>query len=166
MGKASRKKQERWMARLDTDINGNMKIASGREAIEIRKKYGGQKISDALGKLVKPYWESGMPLSAMQMLVSFGAVAWNMSIVPELEQAAEFDRMMTQIGQGQEAEGITIVKALITEMIERKRMLFPEDDRVIVNFKVIEEGHHDFFITAAATAPETGATSVKAVTAQ
>lgn len=104
-------------------------------------------MSDAISLLVEPYKEDATDLEAYRTLISFACLAWNMTILPEKDRQDMLNEM-TALAPDLESRVETI--ALIAELMDRKHMLFPDVKRMIVEFKVTEQGN-DLHLSIAST---------------
>lgn len=105
-------------------------------------------MSDAISKLIEPYKEDAPDYNSFNNLVTFACIAWNTSILPE-EKREEALRKMLKIIPGTLKDRRDI-SALLTELMERKRKLFPNVSRMIMEHKVTDQGNN-FHIAIAST---------------
>jgi len=110
----------------------------------IRKDSNKNKISEALGELVKPYIEDDMSLSHIRSLVGVGAIAWNLALNdgPPLED-------VNNLIDNKDLNTRALFDALISDLINRKLKLFPEDERLIAGWEVSQLPDGRFLIEAA-----------------
>lgn len=132
MGKASRKKR------------------SQRQ----QKQYGGVKLSAALIELCQPFEPDILSTKELENLIALAAVAWNIAVLPKeerLERLTAFIETMPNMKEELESEIDTVLHDdskvtdfapattmlhFIGAMIQRKDELFPNDDRIVVNYNV------------------------------
>jgi uncharacterized membrane protein (UPF0182 family) len=105
-------------------------------------------MSDAISKLIEPYKDDAPDYNSFNNLVTFACIAWNTSILPE-EKREEALRKMLKIIPGTLKDRHDI-SALLTELMERKRKLFPNVSRMIMEYKVTDQGNN-FHIAIAST---------------
>jgi len=140
MGKASRKKQLQRQ----------------------QKQYGGIKLSAALIELCVPFEPENLTTKEFENLIGLAAVAWNIAVLPKeerLEKLTAFVDEMPKMRQELENEIDTVLHDdskvtdfapattmlhFIGAMIQRKDELFPNDNRLILEFNVKDspEGPH------------------------
>ena len=140
MGKASRKKQLQRQ----------------------QKRYGGIKLSAALIELCEPFEPENLSTKEFENLIALAAVAWNIAVLPKderLEKLTAFVNDMPKMRQELENEIGTVLHDdsknsdfapatttlhFIGAMIQRKDELFPNDNRLVINFNVKDspEGPH------------------------
>lgn len=110
-------------------------------------------ISDAISKIIKPYKDDAPDYNSFNNLVTIACIAWNTSILPE-EKRSEALQEMLKFFPGKLQDRLDMY-ALLTELIERKRKLFPSITRMIMEHKVTEQGK-DFHIAIASTLEKKG----------
>jgi hypothetical protein len=140
MGKASRKKQLQRQ----------------------QKQYGGIKLSAALIELCEPFEPENLSTKEFEKLIALAAVAWNIAVLPKeerLEKLTSFIETMPNMKEELEAEIDTVLHDdskdnefapattmlhFIGAMIQRKDELFPNDNRLVLNYNVKDrpEGPH------------------------
>jgi hypothetical protein len=67
--------------------------------------------------------------------ISLAALGWNLSLLP---QEARGRAMAELLAESEEKAGIApdLLGSILERFVEQKRRLYPEDDRVILNWKV------------------------------
>ena len=125
------------------------------------EKYNGVKLSEALIELCKPY-DSELPLLGYKKLMNFAILAWNIATqpkdsrpelilklvnkMPELKEELETDISQLVANKDPQAELPTSIASLqlVVMLIRRKDALYPNDDRVVMDFKLteIQSGRH------------------------
>lgn len=105
-------------------------------------------MSDAITQLIEPYKEDAPDYDSFSNLVTFGCIAWNTSILPE-DQRTEALIKMVDVIPGKLEDRLEIL-SLLGELMERKRKLFPNVSRAIIEHKVTDRGG-DLHIAIAST---------------
>jgi hypothetical protein len=105
-------------------------------------------MSDAISQLIEPFREDAPDLEAFRNLVTFACLAWNLCLLPVKEQDAAINKVVAT-AKGQPEDALDML-GLITELMDRKRKLFPHVSRMIMDYKVTERGN-DFHIAIAST---------------
>lgn len=119
-----------------------------------QKQYGGVKLSAALIELCEPFEPDILSTKELENLIALAAVAWNIAVLPKeerLERLTAFIETMPNMKEELESEIDTVLHDdskntdfapattmlhFIGAMIQRKDELFPNDDRIVVNFNV------------------------------
>jgi len=115
--------------------------------------YGGVKLSEALIKISEPYDYEDLSLDDYKKLIMMTIAAWNIANHPEekrAEQALGFLKAMPglademamdldEVLNAQKEPPAAIVMAqMLNALMRRKLELYPNDNRVITDFKVTE----------------------------
>lgn len=124
-------------------------FTSEHENVELRLNPKGEiSMSDAISKLIEPYIDDAPDYSSFRNLVSFACIAWNAANLPAKEQDGLINKMLG-VARGRAGDRLQLL-GLLTELIDRKKRMLPNVSRMIVDFKVTEQGD-DFHIAIAAT---------------
>lgn len=125
------------------------KFTSKHENVEFQLNPKGEiSMSDAVSKLIEPYKDDAPDYNSFRNLVSFACLSWNAANLPAKEQDDLINKMVG-LSHGSAGDRLELL-GLTTELIERKKRLFPNVSRMIVDFKVTEQGD-DFHIAIAST---------------
>jgi hypothetical protein len=137
---AERQKHNRTMAQFKEDTINLAPELFSQKKIQIGRTHG-KKISEALLELIQPYQIRLKinTLAAMQNLVLLGATAWAVALKPESDRAATMHNLL-QTFPTMDKDMQRDVEDMVWGMVRRKLALFPDDKRVIVNCKVLDEG--------------------------
>jgi phage gp29-like protein len=146
MGKASRKKQLQ----------------------KQQKKYGGIKLSAALIELCEPFELKDISTKEFEKLIALAAVAWNIAVLPKEERLEkltafvdeipemreelenEIDTVLHDDSKNTDFAPATTMLHFIGAMIQRKEELFPNDDRIIMNFNIKDNPEGPYLTVASA----------------
>ena len=119
-----------------------------------QKQYGGVKLSAALIELCEPFEPDILSTKQFENLIALAAVAWNIAVLPKeerLERLTAFIETMPNMKEELESEIDTVLHDdskntdfapattmlhFIGAMIQRKDELFPNDDRIVVNYNL------------------------------
>jgi hypothetical protein len=105
-------------------------------------------MSDAISELIEPFKEDVTDYASFRILVTFGCLAWNAANLPVADQDDMINEMLAMVPHS--IEDRLDLLGLITEMIDRKKKLFPNVSRMIIDFKVTDQGNN-FHIAIAST---------------
>jgi hypothetical protein len=149
MGKASRLKRERSELRADTRRTLIDRVSSRLGAARgIPESQPDQPpISGLLRQLIAPYHGEEASLDAYRKLVLFGMLAWNRAVLQQAEGQAMFHDLGEAL-EGEPADKRSVLE-VFDEMTERKRQLFPDDRRVILEVETLREPDGSFRIAVA-----------------
>ncbi len=90
------------------------------------------RMSGALVALIQPYAAQVESLTAYKALVAIAALAWNVSLLSSDEQDQHIGEAATKLTPTDR----TIFCQMVRSLMHRKRDLFPEDRRIVVNYEV------------------------------
>ena len=136
MGKASRNKR-----------------AKRQQATNL-EKYSGIKLSEALIDICEPYDYDDSSLDECKKLITMAVVAWNIANQPEEkryeqllgfintmpefkeELETDFNYFMNNANSQEEPPASIVFLQILSALIQRKIELYPNDDRVVMDFKL------------------------------
>ena len=119
-----------------------------------QKQYGGVKLSAALIELCEPFEPDILSTKELENLIALAAVAWNIAVLPKDERLerltafietipnmkekleSEIDTVLHDDSKNTDFAPATTMLHFIGAMIQRKDELFPNDDRIVVNYNV------------------------------
>jgi hypothetical protein len=148
----SRKRTKKRVSPMLKDLADKV-TAEGRIKEFLFNPKGEISMSDAISQLIEPYKADAPDYNSLRNLVTFACIAWNTSILPEEQRTEALDKML-EIIPGKIKDRLETF-ALLTELIERKRKLFPNISRAIIEHKVTDEGGN-FHIAIASTLEKKG----------
>lgn len=98
---------------------------------------GEAKMSATINELIAPYREMATNRTAYYNLVATACIAWNTANLPQDEWLVNISEAMNALPNLTDDTRPEMTR-FILELIQRKLMLFPENRRIIVNFKLTE----------------------------
>ncbi len=116
-------------------------------------QYGGVKLSAALIDISEPYDYDDLSLDDYKKLITMTIAAWNIANQPEekrAEQALGFLKAMpglademtmdldTVINEQREPPASIVMAQMLSELMRRKLELYPNDNRIVRDFKLTE----------------------------
>lgn len=104
-------------------------------------------ISDAISNIIAPYRDTAPDYQSFNKLVMVACVAWNASILPAEKREELLADMRKTMPDQQSREDFT---EIIKDLMKRKNKLYPNVDRMIMEFKVTDRGNN-FHIAVAST---------------
>jgi hypothetical protein len=97
---------------------------------------GEVKMSEVLEEFVEPYLDFARNRSEREKLFSLAVVAWNLALIPENER----QQIIEQGTTGNDPLARQDAREFIDELIARKKTLFAENKRYIVEFQLQDTG--------------------------
>ncbi len=95
------------------------------------------KMSAVVTELIAPYRQMAINRASYTNLVASACIAWNTANLPEEEQLANISEALDELPNMAD-ELRPEVTRLILELVKRKTALFPDNHRIIVDFKITE----------------------------
>lgn len=132
MGKASRRKRTRRMAM--PPLQGPVVLHN-------------PKVSECLVELIRPYMRDGMSRRDYEALVGLGALAWNLTLLPAEDRERELQSAGPKLNAGPDRQGE--LAEVIEALQRRKGLLFPSDNRVVLEWEVQDRGCGHYLVLAA-----------------
>lgn len=147
--------------------NGLAQLKRELEASELFKGQklqlheSGEKMSEVLGLFVEPYVEFATNYHAYNNLIAAAVIAWNAALL-DVKHQREF------LNQAKKTSGLdAAVKKdfimIIGELIKRKNLLFADNHRFIVSYKVVDLGRR-YYLSVASTPENLPPTEAKEAT--
>ncbi len=143
----SRKRKKKGVSPILKDLADKV-TAEGKIEKFLFNPKGEISMSDAISQLIEPYKDDAPDYNSFSNLVTFACIAWNTSVLPDSQRNEALGKMADIIPGRMEDRLDTL--ALLTELMERKRKLFPNVTRVIMEHKVTDQGNN-FHIAIAST---------------
>ncbi|KJV07186.1 hypothetical protein [Methylocucumis oryzae] len=135
MGKASRKKHQQ------------------RYQKNVLEKYGNVKLADAITHLCEPYQQTfGDSDKEYRNLIALTTLSWNAALAEDMEtRQKEIDKLLKIVvkervpladtGLNDEYNKLIVfIRSIVNDIITRKELYYPNDDRVIVDFTLGTKG--------------------------
>ena len=97
-----------------------------------------EKMSEVLDRFVQPYMKLATTEAGVRNIYSYGAAAWNASLLSVNKQKEMIDRVLQE--HQLPDEGQIVVRSLLQDMIERKQAYFAADGRVIIDYILKDTG--------------------------
>ncbi len=106
------------------------------------------KLSTRILYLAKPLTDN-VDDDHFEMVITLAVLCWNLALLPEDEQERELRRLLRKMTQGSLARFASEVEAWARMLVDRKRTLFGDDRRPVVDFAIsAEAGSRQLFVTS------------------
>jgi hypothetical protein len=106
-------------------------------------------MSDAISELIEPFKDDAPDYNSFRNLITYGCIAWNAANLPVKEQDDLINKMLAAVPSYSMEDRLELL-GLIAELMDRKKKLFPDISRMIIDFKVTDQGGN-FHIAVAST---------------
>ena len=108
------------------------------EPLRPQKSFPGKKMSEVLQEFAEPLLDTPDGDEYFEGIISLAAISWNISFLPEKKQQKRLRHIVHKIGKSDPLASID-VEDCIRMLLERKKTLFADDRRMVVNFEVVDE---------------------------
>ncbi len=109
--------------------NKNMTIVDSPEGVA--------KMSDMIEVILGSYIDEPESTNAFTNLIGLAVMAWNTTLLPADKQDESLDHLKNLFPQ---AEDLEMAKEMVAILMKRKLEIFPEVNRIIVDFSVVPDG--------------------------
>ncbi|MBW4660420.1 MAG: hypothetical protein KME15_17240 [Drouetiella hepatica Uher 2000/2452] len=112
----------------------------------VRNPKGEVKMSEVLQAFVEPHLDFAATKEQRQKLFAIAILAWNLALLSEEQQQKEMEDIIAQMSMGKDRQAEQDIREILEELTERKRRLFPNHRRYILDFDV-RETRNDFHLS-------------------
>ena len=158
MGKKRIKRKRKRSARTKQSVT-----AAFRRRIERSDDLGGTKLvttpeglqgmSAAVLDLADPLLEDAEDYAEARLFIQLAMLAWNVALYPEDRWEEEMGELLATFPQD-DPEMLEYIERVLWSLIARKIALFPENDRIIVNYDLSMTDHGPYLQVASAVSAE------------
>ncbi|GFM38264.1 hypothetical protein [Desulfovibrio psychrotolerans] len=110
------------------------KLKKRLEAIKQRKTEAADDLSDVLLKFCRPLLQEVQNLNGEDNAVGLGVFAWNAAFLTRDRWTANLKRSLEQFSLSADAQ--ETLEGIVEEMIRQKKLMYPNDLRVITHYEV------------------------------
>ncbi len=110
---------------------------------------GGKKMSDTLLEFAEPLIDPLVPNSEQEDKIALAAICWNLSLIPSEEKDEVIGGMFSRFKKELGSEDSLLMDSILEEMLARKKELFPNDKRMIMEWNIEPIGNGDEFLSVA-----------------
>ena len=103
------------------------------QQIKIVKRQTGRKVSEVVMEFAEPWLDEARNDDQRKTIVGMAVLAWNMAGIPEPERWDE-------VSQEFAARLDEPAKAILQEMIARKLSVYPEENRLLLDYEITGAG--------------------------
>ncbi|UZP68447.1 hypothetical protein N1030_05585 [Desulfovibrio mangrovi] len=130
------------------------KLKKRIQAIKERKASGAPDIADAVLKFCRPLLQESQALNGEDNAVGLGVFAWNAAFLTKDRWSANLKQSLSRFSLSADAQGA--LEGIVEEMIRQKKLMHPNDMRVITHYDVkIEDGKLELTVDSkVATKPQ------------
>lgn len=130
------REQERAQGRVSEELIARVQANFPGVEFEAEVPSGLPKMSERLFELVRPF--VGTRAKRLHAAIPIAIAAWNSTVHPD----EDWEAAVTRTVQASEdlSEHLENVKEIFRRLRQRKLELYPEDQRIILDYKLIEQG--------------------------
>jgi hypothetical protein len=105
------------------------------------KKRHKEKMSEILLDFAEPWLEDAPDFEAKRDTISFAIICWNCAVAQERGAEGALDMVLEKLERGKDF--VKEFKSFAKPMLQRKRMLFADNKRFIMDWQYVEEDDCD-----------------------
>lgn len=114
------------------------KLQKRIRAIKERKEQASKGLSEIIMQFCKPLIAESHQLNGDENAVGLGVFAWNAAFLSRKRWSANLEKSLNRFGLSEDAKAT--LEEIVAEMIRQKRLMYPDDRRVITGYDVHKEG--------------------------
>jgi hypothetical protein len=118
------------------------KTPLGDQVNVVMNPSGTAKMSEVLEEFVDPYLAFAETRKQRQKLFEIAVLAWNLALISKDERQQMLDKAIEEGITQNDPLARQNTREILTEMIERKERLFPDNQRCIVEFQLQDAGEN------------------------
>jgi len=109
-----------------------------------------ESMSEVIEELAEPLLETAESHDDEQSILRMAILSWNLALFPETKREEEIEELVLRLCGDDEFMAATI-ELTLRLLVERKQELFPDIDRVIVDYEmdVVEDSVHFVVVSTA-----------------
>jgi hypothetical protein len=98
---------------------------------------GEAKMSGIITELIEPYRQMAINRASYHNLIAIACIAWNTANLPQEQRLDNINEAINELPVATNEMRLEMTR-LVLELVQRKVALFPDNQRIIVNFKINE----------------------------
>ncbi|MCI5147934.1 MAG: hypothetical protein D3916_00740 [Candidatus Electrothrix sp. MAN1_4] len=124
------------------------KTAQARLAKKIRRSgkkvsvnpQGLERMSDVIEEFAEPLLADCRNADEAKKAIQFAMIVWNLTLLPEKEQDNKIQEMLDALSPSDKIDAITQTRYFINLLITRKKKMFPDIKRTVIDFQLSGSG--------------------------
>ena len=117
------------------------------EPFRQEERLPGRKMSEVLLDFAEPLLDALDDDDEFKGAISFAAICWNLSFLPEKTQRKQLRSIGHQLG-GSDALSTSEIEYFARILLERKKAFFADDRRMVADYEVVNEEEGDSLLVA------------------
>lgn len=134
-----RRERERAKSAIQRSQDNLIAKAKSKSANVVVSPSNATKMSEVIMEFAEPYLERATTMEDQKKALTMAIAMWNLSMLPKGKRAEEIEKLLGKLG-GPEADPREDAesKKLIQFFMDRKEKLFPDIERLILNYDMVE----------------------------
>ncbi len=134
-----RRERERAKSAIQRSQDNLIAKAKSKSANVVVSPSNATKMSEVIMEFAEPYLERATTMEDQKKALTMAIAMWNLSMLPKEKRAEEIEKLLGKLG-GPEADPREDAesKKLIQFFMDRKEKLFPDIERLILNYDMVE----------------------------
>jgi len=119
------------------------------EPLRPQQSFHARKMSEVILDFAEPLLDALDDDELFENAIGCAVVCWNLSFLTEMKQQRQVRAIVNKLDK---SDLLTRFEAedYVRMLLERKRILFADEKRIVVKYKLVEEeDHHHLFVTSA-----------------
>ena len=111
------------------------------EPLRPQQSFHARKMSEVILDFAEPLLDALDDDELFENAINCAVACWNLSFLPEKKQQRQLRAMVNELGKSDQLTRFEI-EDCTRMLLERKRFFFADEKRIVVNYKVVEEGDY------------------------
>jgi len=116
------------------------------EPLRPQQSFHAGKMSQVILDFAEPLLDAIDDDELFENAINCAVACWNLSFLPEKKQQRQLRAIVNELGKSDQLTRHEF-EDCVRMLLERKRILFADEKRIVVNYKIVEEeDHHHLFV--------------------
>ena len=123
-----------------------------KQTVFVKPEPGQVRVSEALRQVAAPLLKEARTREQAHACVLLSSLSWNLAVLPESKRQSYRQTFEAKASEAFPATDPQM-RTLVDDLMARKQALFPDDNRMILDVEVTDEGNEWRIMAAAVQAP-------------
>ena len=124
------------------------------KSVHASEALGLKKMSAIILDLAEDLLEDSYDPLQIQKAIQLTICAWNLAVLDEAMREQAQKELIIQLGLDQDKEAEAEFRSILQDLIAKKNVFYPDDKRIIVNFKLDTTSAENLNLTIASHLPD------------
>lgn len=117
------------------------------EPLRPQQSFHPRKMSEVILDFAEPLLDALDDDELFENAINCAVACWNLSFLPEKKQQRQVQAIVNELGKSDQLTRFEF-EDCVRMLLERKRILFADEKRIVVNYKIVEEeeDHHRLLV--------------------